>query len=101
MNTKKQLAIAWSIAAVLAIALIAALVVIMDQKKDLGTVLESGRETLTEQRDRIAAVCENPDTANQNRCQEELNRMSDMLREFSQDIERATPSATSSVQVTQ
>lgn len=94
MNTKKQLTIAWSICAVLAIALIAALVVIMDQKKDLSTVLEEGSSTITEQRDRIAAVCEGTDTESQNRCQDELNRMANILREFSRDLQRATPENT-------
>lgn len=91
MDTKKQLTIAWSVAAVLAIALIVALVALMNQEKDLGTVLQDGNENLTEQRDRIASACEG-DAASQERCQEELNRLSDILREFSQNLDRATPS---------
>lgn len=75
----------------LAIALIAALVVIMNQKKDLGVVLEEGHENITEQRDRIATYCNSDVAADQNRCQDELARMANLLREFSRDIERATP----------
>lgn len=91
MDTKKQLTLAWAVAGVLAIALIVALVALMNQDKDLGSVLQEGREDLTEQRDRIAAACESTDTESQERCQDELNRLSDLLREFSQNIERAAP----------
>lgn len=93
MDTKKQLTIAWVIAGILAIGLIVALVALMNQQKDLGTVLEEGREDLTEQRVRIAEACENEDVASQARCQDALDELSDILTDFSRDIDRATSTA--------
>lgn len=93
MDTKKQLTIAWVIAGILAVGLIIALVALMNQKKDLGTVLQEGREDLTEQRDRIAEACQSEDAASQRRCQNELDELSDILRDFSRDIDRATSTA--------
>lgn len=93
MDTKKKLTLAWAVAGILAIALIVALVALMNQEKDLATVLEEGREDITEQRDRIADACEGPDAESQERCQNELEELSDILRDFSRDLDRASSTA--------
>lgn len=94
MNTKNQLALAWTLVAVLATALIISLLFLLTPKKELGTVLSEGQETLTEQRETIAEACRNEDTANAQACQEALNGLSDLLKEFSQDLQRHVPAQT-------
>lgn len=93
MDTKQQLTLAWTLAGILAVGLIIALVALFNQPRDLGTVLEEGHDDLTQQRDRIADACESQDQASQERCQEALDELSDILRDFSRDIDRATSSA--------
>jgi len=93
MNTKKQLTIAWTVAGILAILFLVALYFAMNPQKSLGTVLQEGREDISEQRDRIKESCEGTDAASQADCQDELDELADILREFSRDIERATSTA--------
>ncbi|MBU1293103.1 hypothetical protein KJ819_03520 [Patescibacteria group bacterium] len=93
MNTKKQLTLAWSVAGILAVLLIIALFVIMNPKKDLGTVLQEGKEDITAQRARIAEVCSGPNAGSKSDCQDELEVLSQLLRDFSNDINSATSSA--------
>lgn len=89
MDTKKKLTLAWTVAGILAVLLIIALYFVMNPKKDLDTVLQEGKEDITEQRDRITEVCDGPE-ANEGDCQNELDELADILRDFSKDIDKAT-----------
>lgn len=93
MTQKNKLTLAWTVAGILAVLLIIALYFVMNPQKDLQTVLQDGKEDITEQRDRIAEVCEGSE-ANQNDCQDELDDLADILRDFSRNIDKATTSAT-------
>jgi hypothetical protein len=93
MDSKKKLTLAWTVAGILAVLLVIALFFLANQPKDLTSVLEEGREDLTEQRDRIAESCNGTDAASKEECQDRLEELSDILREFSRDIDKATSSA--------
>lgn len=93
MNLKKQLTIAWTVAGILAVLLIIALFVILNPKKDLGTVLQEGKDDITAQRARIAEVCSGPNAGSKSDCQDELDALSQLLRDFSNDIDQATSTA--------
>jgi hypothetical protein len=90
MDTKKQLTIAWTVAGILAVLLIISLYFVMNPKKDLGTVLQEGKEDISAQRDRIAESCNGTDEQSREDCQKELDELADILRDFSNDIRRAT-----------
>lgn len=92
MTQKNKLTLAWTVAGILAVLLIIALYFVANPRKDLQTVLEEGKEDITEQRDRIREVCEGT-AANQNDCQDELDDLAEILRDFSRDIDKATTSA--------
>lgn len=93
MNSQKQLTLAWTVAAILAALLVISLVMQFSQPKDLGTVLQEGKEDVTAQRDRVAEACNGTDAASQADCKNELQELADILREFSRDITKATSSA--------
>jgi hypothetical protein len=90
MDTKKQLTIAWTVAGILAVLLLISLYFVMNPKKDLGTVLQEGKEDISAQRDRISESCNGTDTKSREDCQKELDELADILRDFSKDIRRAT-----------
>ncbi|MBU2103546.1 hypothetical protein KKD81_00605 [Patescibacteria group bacterium] len=90
MNTKKQLTLAWTVAGILAVLLIISLFALLNPKKDLGTVLQEGKEDITTQRARIAEVCSGPNAGSKSDCQDELDALSQLLRDFSADINKAT-----------
>lgn len=92
MNTKNKLTLAWTVAGILAILLIIALYFVMNPKKGLETVLQEGKEDITQQRGRIAEACEGTN-ADQNDCKNELDELADILRDFSRDIDKATSTA--------
>jgi len=93
MDTKKQLTLAWTVAGILAVLLVIALFFLMGERNDLGSVLEEGREDITAQRDEIREACNSTDEASRARCNESLEELADILREFSLEIERATSTA--------
>jgi len=86
---KKEARTAWIIAGVLAVLLVIAVIFWMNAKKDLDSVLQEGKEDITVIRDRIAVDCRATDTAAKERCQDHLEDLEDVLREFSEDIEEA------------
>lgn len=90
MNTKKQLTLAWTIAAILAVLLVIAVYFVMYPKKDLGTVLQEGRNDIVDQRERVRQSCSGTDAESKRLCDEELTNMIDILQQFSKDIKRAT-----------
>lgn len=91
MSTKTHLKLAWAVAAVLAIALAVSLYVIAHPKKDLGTVLQEGSENVTAERDRIKASCNGTTDADHAACQQALSELTRILKEFSKDLEKASP----------
>lgn len=93
MDTKESRT-AWIIAGVLAVLLVIAVVFWMNTQKDLDAVLTEGREDITVVRDRIAVDCRATDTASQERCQDHLEDLADILEEFSEDVEEANDQAT-------
>jgi len=93
MDTKKQLTLAWTVAGILAVLLVIALFFLMNPKKDLGTVLQEGKEDITEQRDRIAETCSGTDADSKADCADELEELADILRDFSKEIDKATSTA--------
>ncbi len=90
MDTKKQLTIAWTVAGILAVLLLISLYFVMNPKKDLGTVLQNGKEDISEQRNRIRESCNGTDTKSREECQRDLDELTNILRDFSKDIRRAT-----------
>ena len=90
MDTKKQLTLAWTVAGILAVLLIIAVYFAMNPKKDLATVLQEGKEDISVQRDQIAMHCSGTDDASKKACQEDLDELTDILKEFSKDIKKAS-----------
>lgn len=88
MNTKKQLTLAWSVAAILGIALLVALYVISNQSRDLGLIIGNGSEDIAAQREKVAADCSGTDAESKIRCQEDLQELSDLLRKFGRELKR-------------
>jgi transcriptional regulator of NAD metabolism len=75
MNIKKQLALAWTLVGVLAVLLlIAGYFLTNPAAKD---------ENVTVQRDLIREHCSQTDASSQEACAKDLQKLSDMLREFS------------------
>lgn len=89
MDSKKKLTLAWTVAGILAVLLVISLFFLMNQEKDLGTVLQEGKEEVTAQRDRVAEACDGTDP---DACNRELEDLSNILKEFSKDITKATSS---------
>ncbi len=98
MDSKKKLTLAWTVAGILAVLLAIALFFLMNQPKDLDTVLQEGKEDVTAQRDRVAEACNGDDAKSQAKCQDELQELSDILRDFSKDIDKATSTAAEKAQ---
>jgi len=90
MDSKKKLTLAWTVAGILAVLLAITLFFLMNPERNLGTVLQEGKEDVSAQRDRVEEACNGTDTQSKARCQDELNELSDILRDFSRDINRAT-----------
>ena len=93
MDLKKKLTLAWTVAGILAVLLVISLFFLMNREKDLGTVLQEGKEDVSAQRDRVAEACNGTDEESAKDCNEELDELADILREFSRDIEKATSTA--------
>lgn len=88
MNTKTQLTLAWSVAAILGIALLVALYVISNQSRDLGLIIGNGSEDIAAQREKVSADCSGTDPESKIRCQEDLEELSDLLRRFGRELKR-------------
>ena len=87
MDSKKQLTLAWTVAGILAVLLAISLFFLMNPERTLDTVLQEGKEDITTQRERVAEACDGSSPAE---CNQELEDLSTILREFSEDISRAT-----------
>lgn len=93
MNTKQQLALAWTVAAILAVLLIVTSYLLMHPKKDLGTVLGDGTQDIAAQRDQIRADCNGTDQASKDRCAADLQDLNDLLQEFREELAKTAPQA--------
>ncbi len=96
MDHKKSAQTAWTVAAVLAVLLIIALGFWWNAKHDLAKVLESGKQDITAQRDKIRADCALTDAASKAQCGQDLQDLADILREFSTNVAHATTTTTGS-----
>ena len=90
MDTKKQLTLAWTVAGILAVLLVIAGYFAMNPKKDLGVVLQEGKEDISAQRDQIAIHCAGTDGQSKRLCQEDLDELANILKEFSKNIHAAS-----------
>ena len=97
MDLKKKLTLAWTVAGILAVLLAVSLFFLMNPEKSLNTVLEEGKQDVTEQRADVAAACEG-DSADKAKCDAELDELAQILREFSRDIDKATTTAAENAQ---
>jgi signal transduction histidine kinase len=98
MDSQKKLTLAWTVAGILAVLLVISLFFLMNQPKDLDTVLQEGKEDVTAQRDQVAEACNGSDAQSKARCQDELQELADILRDFSKDIDKATSTAAQNAQ---
>jgi flagellar basal body-associated protein FliL len=79
MNIKKQLNVAWAIIVVLAFLLIVALFFLANPRGQQDT-------NITAQRDLVREYCTKTDQESKDKCAQELQDLSDMLRTFSTDL---------------
>lgn len=98
MDSKTKLTLAWTIAGILAVLLAITLFFLVNQPKDLDQVLQEGKEDITAKRDEVAKACNGSDAASKAKCQDELRELSDILRDFSKDIDKATTTAAEKAQ---
>lgn len=88
----------WIVSGVLAIILVILLGLLLKQQYDLehnlDYVLDRGGDKITAVRAEITETCTGESPLEQDRCQDSLERLSDILREFSDDLEYFTPTST-------
>ncbi len=84
----------WIVSGVLAVVIVVLLFMMWQQwdrkQKDLDTVLDNGQEQIMDQRARIAALCNGPQGMQAPACQDALDDLADVLREFRDDLDDAT-----------
>lgn len=83
MTLKKQLAFAWTLVAILAILLAVAGYFLSAQKVE--------DKNITEKRDSIREHCAATDPSSKAQCAQDLQDLTDLLREFSQDMAKTAP----------
>lgn len=81
----------WVVAGILAVALVIMLFMMWDgaNSKDLNNVLEEGRTSIIDMRAEIEKKCEGPEP-NEAECQDALDDLAEVLREFSKDVNDAS-----------
>jgi len=87
MDTRES-NLAWIIAGILFVLLIVVGYLWYSNTHDLDNVLEDGQEDIGYYRDEIAKHCRGPE-ADEEQCAEDMEDLSDLLREFSEDIDAA------------
>lgn len=90
---KKEARTAWIIAGILAVLLVIAVVFWMNAKKDLEDVQRDGYTDIGAMRDLIALDCGKTDEKSTKLCAEHIDDLSEILKEFSKDLEDATTTA--------
>ncbi len=90
MDTRES-NLAWIIAGILFVLLIVVGYLWYSNTQDLDNVLQDGREDIGYYRDQIAEHCRGPE-ADEKQCAEDMEDLSDLLREFSEDIDAAATS---------
>ncbi len=90
MDMQKKLTLAWTIAGILAVLLVISVYFVMNPKKDLATVLQEGKEDISAQRDQIRLNCSGTDGTSKAKCQADLDELTEILKEFSKDIKKAS-----------
>ncbi len=81
----------WIIAGILAVVVIIMLFMMWNDanSKNLGNVLEEGRTSIIDLRAEIEKKCEGPE-ADEKACQDAIDDLSEVLKEFSEDVEAAS-----------
>ncbi len=81
----------WIIAGILAIVVVIMLFMMWNDAntKDLGNVLEEGRTSIIDMRAEVEKKCQGPE-ANEAECQDALEELSEVLQEFSEDVNEAS-----------
>lgn len=84
----------WIIAGILAVVVVIMLFMMWNDanNKDLGNVLEEGRTSIIDMRAEIEKKCQGPE-ANERECQDALADLSDVLEDFSEDVNEASTTA--------
>lgn len=84
----------WIVSGVLAVVIAILLFMMWQQwdrgQKDLATVLDEGQENIMDSRARIAALCNGPQGTAAPACQDALDDLADILRDFRDDLDNAT-----------
>lgn len=95
MNTNRSNT-GWLVAGILAIVVVVLLFIMWRQwdreQHDLGNVINEGQEDIASARAEIREKCTGPAGVNARDCQDALNEVSDIIREFSDDLADATTS---------
>jgi type II secretory pathway pseudopilin PulG len=87
--SRKDATTAWIIAGVLAVLLLITLVLWINARNDLASVLQNGQQAITAERAQIQADCSGPNM-NKDLCSQDLSNLADLLREFSTEVANAT-----------
>lgn len=84
----------WILSGILGIIVVVLLIILMGywnaDDRELGNVLEQGEANLAEVRAEVGEKCTGPQGTNSTACQDALDELSDVLQEFSEDLETAT-----------
>ncbi len=91
MDTRES-NLAWIIAGVLFVLLVVVGYLWYSSTHDLDNVLQDGQEDIGYYRDQIAQHCRGPE-ADAEQCAEDMEALSDLLREFSAEIDSADESS--------
>ena len=89
-NEKKT---AWIVAGILLVLLVIVAYLWISTKADLNTVLENGKQSIKSEQAQIAQDCQGP-TRNEAVCKQDLADLSDILKEFSANVQEASTSTT-------
>ncbi len=85
---------AWIIAGILFVLLIVVGYLWLSAPKDVQAVLDEGYDNIAAQREELARACQSPEGTRED-CEEELQDLSELLAEFSAEIDAATTSEAS------
>lgn len=88
--------IAWAVAGILLVLLVIVAYLWISTKADLNTVLENGKQSIAAQQVQITQDCRGP-KMDKAACASDLSQLSDILKEFSANVQEASSTATSSV----
>jgi hypothetical protein len=84
----------WIVSGVLAVVIVILLLMMWQQwdadQRDLNTVLDEGQENIMDSRARIALLCNGPEGTRAPDCQDALEELADILRDFRDDLDNAT-----------